>query len=71
VSGVLEQVIAGKPDGAFVIRSSESRADCYVLSYIFRGQVGRVADAAEGWPSKRESACSDTAVVVSGAAGAP
>ncbi|EDQ86839.1 uncharacterized protein MONBRDRAFT_27857 [Monosiga brevicollis MX1] len=33
------QVIAGKPDGAFVVRSSESRTDCYVLSYMFRGQV--------------------------------
>ena len=33
------QCIAGLPDGAFVIRSSETRAQCYVLSYKFHQQV--------------------------------
>ena len=31
--------IMDKPDGAFVIRSSESRPECNVLSYRFRGQI--------------------------------
>ena len=31
--------IAGLGDGAFVIRSSESRPDCMVLSYKFKGQI--------------------------------
>ncbi len=31
--------IMDKPDGAFVIRSSETRPECFVLSYKFRGQI--------------------------------
>jgi hypothetical protein len=33
------QLIADKGDGAFVIRSSTTREDCYVLSYKFRNQI--------------------------------
>lgn len=33
------QILADRDDGAFVIRTSESRPDCYVLSYKFRNQV--------------------------------
>jgi hypothetical protein len=33
------QVLVNRDDGAFVVRSSESRPDCYVLSYKFRNQV--------------------------------
>ena len=33
------QVLVSRDDGAFVVRSSESRPDCYVLSYKFRNQV--------------------------------
>lgn len=31
--------IAGMGDGAFVVRSSESRPECLVLSYKFRNQI--------------------------------
>lgn len=33
------QILVNRDDGAFVVRSSESRPDCYVLSYKFRNQV--------------------------------
>eukprot|EP00054_Salpingoeca_dolichothecata_P009049 m.51245 g.51245 ORF g.51245 m.51245 type:complete len:1027 (-) comp18133_c0_seq2:129-3209(-) len=33
------QVIMDKADGAFVVRSSESRSNCYVLSYKYKDQI--------------------------------